>query len=140
MVPAGLKNRLVPAHRPRPSRRPLRGLLRMRTIGWAPFTRLPWGTHADMRRIDWVVYAKKPVGGPAQVLAYLGRYTHRVAMPTAASLPSTPLMSHLEGLSPERCQQNHAVDAGRVHPALPSARFPDGFHRIHHFGFWRELG
>ena len=33
-----------------------------------------------MRSIDWVVYAKKPFGGPAQVLAYLGRYTHRVAI------------------------------------------------------------
>src|ERR1700758_1989359 len=29
-----------------------------------------------MRRIDWVVYAKKPFGDPAQVLAYLGLYTH----------------------------------------------------------------
>src|ERR1700676_5532575 len=35
---------------------------------------------ARPRRIDWVVYAKKPFGGPAQVLAYLGRYTHRVAI------------------------------------------------------------
>ena len=35
---------------------------------------------AKIRRIDWVVYAKKPFGGPAQVLAYLGRYTHRVAI------------------------------------------------------------
>lgn len=33
-----------------------------------------------MRRISWVVYAKRPFGGPAQVLAYLGRYTHRVAI------------------------------------------------------------
>lgn len=29
---------------------------------------------------DWVVYAKQPLGGPAQVLEYLGRYTHRVAI------------------------------------------------------------
>jgi len=29
---------------------------------------------------DWVVYAKKPFGGPEQVLSYLGRYTHRVAI------------------------------------------------------------
>ncbi|MFZ2627355.1 MAG: transposase, partial [Rugosibacter sp.] len=29
---------------------------------------------------EWVVYAKQPLGGPAQVLAYLGRYTHRVAI------------------------------------------------------------
>jgi hypothetical protein len=33
-----------------------------------------------MRGANWVVYAKKPFGGPAQVLAYLGRYTHRVAI------------------------------------------------------------
>jgi Putative transposase len=35
---------------------------------------------AAARRLDWIVYAKKPFGGPAQVLAYLGRYTHRVAI------------------------------------------------------------
>jgi hypothetical protein len=35
---------------------------------------------AALHRIDWVVYAKRPFGGPAQVLAYLGRYTHRVAI------------------------------------------------------------
>lgn len=33
-----------------------------------------------LRRVEWVVYAKRPFGGPAQVLAYLGRYTHRVAI------------------------------------------------------------
>ncbi|WP_233634225.1 IS91 family transposase [Burkholderia cepacia] len=35
---------------------------------------------ADARRTDWVVYAKAPFGGPQQVLDYLGRYTHRVAI------------------------------------------------------------
>ncbi len=34
---------------------------------------------AQLRRTDWVVYARPPFGGPEQVLAYLGRYTHRVA-------------------------------------------------------------
>lgn len=33
-----------------------------------------------MQRVNWVAYAKRPFGGPAQVLAYLGRYTHRVAI------------------------------------------------------------
>lgn len=33
-----------------------------------------------LQRIDWVVYAKPPFGGPTQVLQYLGRYTHRVAL------------------------------------------------------------
>ena len=35
---------------------------------------------AKKRGIAWVVYAKKPFGGPAQDLAYLGRYTHRVTI------------------------------------------------------------
>jgi hypothetical protein len=34
----------------------------------------------DCRRTEWVVYAKRPFGGPAQVLDYLGRYTHKVAI------------------------------------------------------------
>ena len=33
-----------------------------------------------MRQIEWVVYAKRPFAGPAAVLAYLSRYTHRVAI------------------------------------------------------------
>jgi hypothetical protein len=33
-----------------------------------------------LRRLNWVVYAKPPFGGPKQVLAYLARYTHRVAI------------------------------------------------------------
>jgi len=35
---------------------------------------------APVRKVEWVVYAKKPFAGPEQVLDYLGRYTHRVAI------------------------------------------------------------
>ena len=35
---------------------------------------------APVRRIDWIVYAKKPFAGPEQVLRYLARYTHRIAI------------------------------------------------------------
>jgi hypothetical protein len=35
---------------------------------------------APLRRCEWVVYSKPPFGGPARVLEYLGRYTHRVAI------------------------------------------------------------
>jgi len=35
---------------------------------------------AHTRRTEWVVYAKRPFGGPAQVVDYIGRYTHRVAV------------------------------------------------------------
>jgi hypothetical protein len=34
----------------------------------------------QLRAVDWIVYAKRPFAGPEQVLAYLGRYTHRVAL------------------------------------------------------------
>jgi hypothetical protein len=33
-----------------------------------------------LRAVEWVVFAKRPFAGPEQVLAYLGRYTHRVAL------------------------------------------------------------
>src|SRR5205085_925187 len=40
-----------------------------------------WAAHlAPLQHTEWVVYAKKPFGGPHQVLDYLGRYTHRVAL------------------------------------------------------------
>jgi hypothetical protein len=35
---------------------------------------------APLRRAEWVVYAKRPFGGPEAVLAYLARHTHRVAI------------------------------------------------------------
>ena len=35
---------------------------------------------APLRRTEWVVYAKRPFAGPQAVLAYLARYTHRVAI------------------------------------------------------------
>jgi len=36
---------------------------------------------APLRKVEWVVYAKRPFAGPEAVLAYLSRYTHRVAIP-----------------------------------------------------------
>lgn len=43
-----------------------------------------------LRQIDWVVYAKAPFGGPEQVLAYLGRYTHRIAIANHRLLSADP--------------------------------------------------
>lgn len=36
--------------------------------------------HRELYRNEWVVYAKRPLGGAAQVIEYLGRYTHKVAI------------------------------------------------------------
>ena len=90
-----------------------------------------------MRRIDWVVYAKKPFGGPAQVLAYLGRYTHRVAI--ANSRVKTFDDDHV-AFTWKDYRQNGAEKIMRLKPDEFIRRFllhalPDGFHRIRYFGF-----
>jgi len=43
----------------------------------------------EAKRHKWVVYAKKPFGGPAQIVKYLGRYTHRVGMSSSRLLTVT---------------------------------------------------
>ena len=45
---------------------------------------------APLRKVEWVVYAKPPFGGPARVLEYLGRYTHRVALTNRRLLAVSP--------------------------------------------------
>jgi len=74
---------------------------------------------------DWVVYAKPPFGGPAQVLEYLGRYTLRVAL------------SNVEGLSFPEKQKSHkmTVTAEEIIRRFLLHLVPDGFQRIRHSGF-----
>ena len=48
---------------------------------------------APLRKTNWFVYAKPPFAGPEAVLAYLARYTHRVAISKAASSHSTSAAS-----------------------------------------------
>ena len=90
-----------------------------------------------MQRIDWVVYAKKPFGGPAQVLAHLGRYTHRVAI---ANSRLVALDGDQVAFSWKDYRQNGAAKVMKLKPDEFIRRFllhtlPDGFHRIRSFGF-----
>jgi hypothetical protein len=92
---------------------------------------------ADVRRLAWVVYAKKPFGGPAQVLAYLGRYTHRVAI---ANSRLVAIEDDHVAFAWKDYRQNGAAKIMKLAPDEFIRRFllhalPDGFHRIRHFGF-----
>ncbi|UPJ94898.1 IS91 family transposase [Bradyrhizobium sp. 172] len=95
-----------------------------------------FAAHVDaMRRI--VVYAKRPFGGPAQVLAYLGRYTHRVAI---ANSRLVALDEDQVAFSWKDYRQNSATKIMILKPDEFIRRIllhtlPDGFHRIRHFGF-----
>jgi hypothetical protein len=91
----------------------------------------------ELSRPDWVVYAKRPFAGPTQVLEYLGRYTHRVA------LSNDRLVSLTDGVV--RLRWRDYADGDRVKVlALAAEEFirrfllhvvPGGFVRIRHFGF-----
>jgi len=87
--------------------------------------------------LDWVVYAKKPFGGPRQVLAYLGRYTHRVA------IANNRLIDMVDGKVRFRWKDYREQVTNKV-MTLSAHEFmrrfllhvlPSGFHRIRHFGF-----
>jgi hypothetical protein len=91
----------------------------------------------ELRRLDWVVYAKPPFGGPAQVLAYLGRYTHRVA------IANSRLISLEDGHVSFRWRDYRQGGDTKV-MTLAAEEFirrfllhalPDGLKRIRHYGF-----
>jgi len=91
----------------------------------------------ELRRRDWVVYAKPPFGGPEQVLAYLGRYTHRVA------IANSRLLSLADGKVRFTWKDYRAgsktkvmtLDANEFIRRFLLHALPDSFHRIRHYGF-----
>jgi hypothetical protein len=88
-------------------------------------------------RKDWVVYAKRPFGGPEYVLQYLGRYTHRVA------ISNHRLVSFTDGKVTFRWRDSAHNNEQKL-MTLPIDEFlrrfllhllPKGFVRIRNFGF-----
>ncbi|MGH8721718.1 MAG: IS91 family transposase, partial [Burkholderiales bacterium] len=91
---------------------------------------------ATLRAKAWVVYAKRPFGGPAQVLQYLGRYTHRAAI-------SNERLISLEANAVRFRFKDYARAGKRKVLALDPLEFlrrfalhvlPRGFNRIRHYG------
>ena len=91
---------------------------------------------APMRKQEWVVYAKPPFGGPQAVLAYLARYTHRVA------IANSRLLIHDETGVTFKWKDYRAKGRSRYktmtlgpHEFIrrgPIHVLPTGFHRIRH--------
>jgi hypothetical protein len=91
---------------------------------------------ARVHRHNWVVYAKEPLGGPAQVLDYLGRYTHRVAI-------SNERILHIGADTVSMRVRDSAHGNRKRTIKLPAQTFierfllhvlPRGFKRIRHYG------
>jgi predicted RNA-binding Zn-ribbon protein involved in translation (DUF1610 family) len=97
-----------------------------------------WNAFVDaLFRTDWVVYVKPAFGGPAAVLRYLGRYTHRVAI-------SNHRLITFDGKRITFQWKDYARDGQRRTMTLTAMEFlrrfvqhvlPRGFVRIRHFGF-----
>lgn len=127
----------------------LEGLIKLHKVGKLQF----FGERADLvdmskfvaalaplRKIDWVVYAKEPFAGPKAVLAYLSRYTHRVAISNSRLIRADA--DHVTF----RVKNYRAQGAGRqTTMTLPTSEFirrflihvlPKGQHRIRHYGFY----
>jgi len=92
---------------------------------------------APTRDTDWVVYAKRPFAGPAQVLDYVGRYTHRVAI-------SNNRLVSIDGDRVCFRWKDYRDGSRQKIMSLPGDEFirrflihvlPDGFRRIRYFGF-----
>ena len=91
----------------------------------------------SLRKIDWVVYAKPPFGGPSQVLAYLARYTHRAAIANSRLVEIT---DDEVAFAYKDYRRNGRRGIMRLAPDEFIRRFlvhvlPDGFHRIRYYGF-----
>lgn len=94
---------------------------------------------APLRKTNWVVYAKPPFGGPEAVLAYLSRYTHRVAI-SNHRLISTDGDTVSFRWKDYRIRRGDRMKVMRLPTDGFIRRFlihvlPSGFHRIRHAGF-----
>jgi hypothetical protein len=92
------------------------------------------------RQAEWVVYAKPPFGGPSQVLQYLGRYTHRVALSNDRILDINQDAVTLQWKDYRNGKGRTKSRRMRLAPAEFIRRFllhvlPDRFQRIRHCGF-----
>jgi hypothetical protein len=92
---------------------------------------------AKLRRINWVVYAKRPFAGPAQVLAYLGSYTHRVAIANSrlVALTGGTVSFRWRDYRHHNKLKLMTLAADEFIRRFLLHTLPDGFHRIRHYGF-----
>jgi hypothetical protein len=88
-------------------------------------------------RQDWVVYAKPAFGGPEQVVRYLGRYTHRVAISNhrLLSFDGNNVTFLWRDYAHGNKQKKMTVSADEFIRRFLLHVLPKGFVRIRHFGF-----
>jgi hypothetical protein len=91
---------------------------------------------------DWVVYAKQPLGGPAQVLEYLGRYTHRVAISNEriVGVDEHEVRFRVRASAQGHTKRTLAVPAETFIDRFLLHVLPKSFKRIRHYGLLGPAG
>ena len=92
---------------------------------------------APTRKIEWVVYAKRPFAGPEQVLDYVGRYTHRVAISNNRLLDIADgnVTFRYKDYRHDSQQKTMTLDADEFIRRFLLHVLPTGFQRIRYYGF-----
>src|SRR5207247_6269925 len=92
---------------------------------------------APLKKIEWVVYAKAPFGGPRQVLDYVGRYTHRVAISNnrLLGIEDDQIQFHWKDYRDNDQQKTMTLSADEFLRRFLLHVLPDGFQRISYYGF-----
>jgi putative transposase len=92
---------------------------------------------APLRQVEWVVYAKPPFGGPRQVLEYLGRYTHRVALSNSrlVALQDGQVSFRWKDYRHPQRAQVMTVAAEEFIRRFLLHTLPRGFQRIRYYGW-----
>jgi len=92
---------------------------------------------APLKNADWVVYAKPPFGGPQQVLQYLGRYTHRVAISNRRllALADGQVSFQWKDYRDQQQQKVMTVSAEEFIRRFLLHALPPRFQRIRYYGF-----
>lgn len=95
---------------------------------------------APSRAVEWVVYSKRPFGGPEAVLAYLSRYTHRVAISNSRLLACGDdgvTFKYKDYRAEGRARQKvMRLSNGEFIRRFLIHVLPTGFHRIRHYGLF----
>jgi hypothetical protein len=102
---------------------------------------------APLRTCEWVVYAKRPFAGPQAVLAYLSRYTHRVAIANSRLVAldergvTFRWKDYRDKGDPDRPRhKTMTLSADEFMRRFLLHVLPGGFHRIRHFGLIANHG
>jgi len=99
-----------------------------------PHARAAWC--AALAAKDWVVYAKRPFGGPAQVLKYLARYTHRVALSNSRllELRDGRVTFRYKDYADDHRHKTMTLDVDEFLRRFVQHVLPSGFVKVRHYG------